>query len=224
MPRLIEPWMASQPPSASTPTWPSAGMACSAGCTLPISRTARIRAANSRLLASLEPVELLLLLAEALDHPHAGDRGLDHAGDGTGLLLGVPGRREQPAPGRERHQDSAGPTSSATSGQQRRQNSMMTSETDEQQQVARQHRDQAEQALHHVEVGDGAAHHLAGVQLVLARAVEPGQRAEQLGAQVVLHVEGYPAAHVPPHVDRAEDGQRRDHQRDRQRPDRLRCA
>ena len=31
VPRLIEPCSASQPPSASTPTWPSAGTACSAG-------------------------------------------------------------------------------------------------------------------------------------------------------------------------------------------------
>ncbi len=40
------PWNASQPPSASTPTWPSAGTACSAGVNRLVSRTARMRPAN----------------------------------------------------------------------------------------------------------------------------------------------------------------------------------
>ena len=47
----------------------------------------------------LEPVELLLLLAEALDHPHAGDGLVDHAGHVARLLLRVPARREQRAAG-----------------------------------------------------------------------------------------------------------------------------
>ena len=37
--------MASHPPSASTPTWPSAGTACRAGLYRAISRTARTREA-----------------------------------------------------------------------------------------------------------------------------------------------------------------------------------
>ena len=66
--------MASQPPSASTPTWPSAGTACSAGLYRAVSRTARSRDANSRRAGRLQPLELLLLLAEALDHPDPGRR------------------------------------------------------------------------------------------------------------------------------------------------------
>ena len=45
MPSEIEPLIASQPPSASTPTWPSAGIAPSAGLNLAIIRTVRTRAA-----------------------------------------------------------------------------------------------------------------------------------------------------------------------------------
>ena len=58
-----------------------------------------------------------------------------------------------------------------------------------------------QQALHHVQVGDGPADQLPGADLVLARAVQPGQRAEQLGPQVVLDVEGQPAAVVAAQVD-----------------------
>ena len=39
----MNPRRAIQPPSASTPTWPSAGIACSAGLYLAISRTVRTR-------------------------------------------------------------------------------------------------------------------------------------------------------------------------------------
>ena len=47
------PLMAIQPPSASTPTWPSAGIAPSAGLNLAISRTARTLAAyRTRLMPS----------------------------------------------------------------------------------------------------------------------------------------------------------------------------
>ena len=43
--------------------------------------------------------ELLLLLAEALDHPDPGDRVVDQTGHVAGLLLGLPGGREQRAAG-----------------------------------------------------------------------------------------------------------------------------
>jgi len=49
---VIEPWMASQPPSASTPTTPSEGIAVSAGLYLAVSRIIRSRDANSLLLAA----------------------------------------------------------------------------------------------------------------------------------------------------------------------------
>ena len=52
MPSVIEPWMASQPPSASTPTMPSDGIAVSAGLYLAVSRIIRSRDANSFSLAA----------------------------------------------------------------------------------------------------------------------------------------------------------------------------
>ena len=79
-----------------------------------------------------------------------------------------------------------------------------------------------QQALDHVQVGDGPADDLAGVELVLPSAVQPGQRAEQLGAQVVLHIQGELAAAVAAQVDGAEADHRRDDQQRRARPDRLR--
>ena len=78
-----------------------------------------------------------------------------------------------------------------------------------------------EQALDHGDVGDRPADDLAGVQLVLPLAVQPGQRAEQLGAQVVLDVQGQLPAAVAAQVQAAEAQQRRADQRDRERPDRL---
>src|SRR5580693_2084979 len=84
--------MASQPPSASTPTMPSDGMAVSAGLYLAVSLIIRSRDAN----------RLLLLLAETLDHAHAADGLVDDAGHVARLLLRVPARREQLAPRRER--------------------------------------------------------------------------------------------------------------------------
>ena len=78
-----------------------------------------------------------------------------------------------------------------------------------------------QQALHHVQVGDGPADQLPGADLVLARAVQAGQRAEQPGPQVVLDVEGQPAAVVAAQVDAGEVHRGRDQQQPGQRPDRL---
>ena len=52
VPRVISPRRASQPPSASTPTWPNAGIACSAGLYLAIRRTVRTRDAYRSPLAA----------------------------------------------------------------------------------------------------------------------------------------------------------------------------
>ena len=46
VPSEMAPISARYPPSASTPTWPSAVSACSAGLILAVSRTARMRCAN----------------------------------------------------------------------------------------------------------------------------------------------------------------------------------
>ena len=89
---------------------------------------------------------------------------------------------------------------------------MTTREITKSSEVADGHREHEEQALDELEVAGGAADDLAGGQLVLAAAVEPGDRAEHLGAQVVLHVEGEPAAVVA-----ADVGERRRRRRRRRR-------
>ena len=51
MPSVMLPWMASQPPRASTPTWPRVGMASSAGLNRAIRRASRTRDAYRCVLA-----------------------------------------------------------------------------------------------------------------------------------------------------------------------------
>ncbi len=79
----------------------------------------------------------------------------------------------------------------------------------EEQHVADHHRDHEQQALHELQVAGAAADDLSGAQLVLRAAVEPDQRLVHLGAQVVLHVEGEPAAVEAPDEGQAVDEQRR---------------
>jgi len=59
------------------------------------------------------------------------------------------------------------------------------------------------------------------VNLVLAGAVQPGQRVEELGPQVVLDVEGNPAPVIAAQVDAGEVDPGRDQEQGRERPDRL---
>ena len=47
VPRVMWPWRASQPPRASTPTWPKAGSACRAGTYTAWMRTSRMRERNT---------------------------------------------------------------------------------------------------------------------------------------------------------------------------------
>ena len=51
--------------------------------------------------------ELAVLLAEALDHPHAADGLVDHAGHLAGALLGVPGGGEDRAAQAQGHDAAA---------------------------------------------------------------------------------------------------------------------
>ena len=74
--------------------------------------------------------------------------------------------------------------------------SMAASDTTTSDAVAQRERHDRQQALHEVEVGDGAGDHLPGAQRVLPLAVEPLDGGEHLAAQVVLHVEREPAAEV----------------------------
>ena len=129
MPRVMLPSMASQPPRASTPTCPSVGTACSAGLYRAISRASRTREAYSAVLAPLHPLDFLLFLPEALDHPDAAD-GLVHdrghlaACCWASQLAGNSLRRDRSAMNHR-----AGATASATTVSSGDRNSMMTIDT-----------------------------------------------------------------------------------------------
>ena len=167
-----------------------------------------------------QPPDLLVFLAEALDHPDAGHGSVHHPGHGGRLLLGVPAGREQGAARGDRDEPQGGAYGQGDQGQQRGEEQHDGQRGDEQDRVAEQHRDHAEQGLDHGQVRDGAADDLAGVQLILARPVQPGQGAEHLGPQVVLDIQGDLAAAVAAQVEAREAGQRRAQQQDRERPDR----
>ena len=199
---------------------PSEGMAVSAGLYRAVIRIIRSRDANRLLARRLQPPLLLLLLAEALDHPHAADGLVDHAGHLAGLLLRVPAGREQLAPRRQRDDPQRGRDRDGHQRQHRREHHHDAEGQHEQHDVPERDRHHGHQALHHVQVGDGPADQLPGADLVLARAVQPGQRVEQLGAHVVLDVEGELPAAVAAQVDAAEVDRGRDDEQPGQRPDR----
>ena len=68
---------------------------------------------------TLQPVGLLLLLTEALDHAHAGHRAVDDARDLRLLLLRVPAGGEEPAPRGDRYQPERGRDRQCHHGEQR---------------------------------------------------------------------------------------------------------
>ncbi len=145
---------------------------------------------------ALQRRDLARLLPEPLDDPDAGDGLLDLLGDVGRALLGRPGGREQRAavdqrdPHRDRQQDERHDREQRREpehGRERRH--------DEHDRPERQRRD-LQEPLQQVQVRDRAGHDLARAQRVLALPVEPGDRGEDLPAQVVLDVEGEPAAQV----------------------------
>jgi hypothetical protein len=168
-----------------------------------------------------QPLLLLFLLPEALDHPDPADGLVDDAGHVTRLLLRVPARREQLAPGRERDHPQRRGDRHGHDRQHGRQHHHDANRHEEQREVAERDRHHGQDALHHVQVGDGPADELPGVDLVLARAVQPGQGVEQLGPHLVLDVESKPSAVVASQVDAAEVDAGRDQEQARQRPDGL---
>ena len=161
-------------------------------------RTTRIRIREQQSGFGFELPQLALFLAEPLHDAHAGDRRLDVSHDLAGLLLGRPVRREQMRRDAAATYHNAGATARVTSVSAGERNTMTTRRQHKQQRVARQQRDEGEHSLDQPDVRDGPAHHLAGVQLVLRRAVQPGQRGEHVTTHVVLDVQGQPAGRVPP--------------------------
>ena len=79
----------------------------------------RSRPAKSLRLDLAELAGLLVLLAEALHHPDAGDRAVDDAGDRGGLPLGVPGGGEEPGAAALGDEPESGGDGERDQGQQR---------------------------------------------------------------------------------------------------------
>ncbi len=136
----------------------------------------------------LQLAQLLGLLPEALDHPDAADGLVHHSGDGRRLLLRGPGRREQPLAAELRDPPQRGAHHQGDQGERRRQPQHHQEGHHEHDQVAGHHRQHREQAVDQLEVRGRPADHLAGVEAVLAVAVQPPERPEEVAAQVVLDV------------------------------------
>ena len=127
-----------------------------------------------------EAAELAPLLAEGLDHAHAGDRLVDDLRHVPLALLAVPRGREDPpthAVGdreqQRQHDDHDG-------RQQRRQHEHHREREEHHQQVAGHQGQEVEQALDEGGVGVGPRHELSGRQ--------PAQRVAVEALQVFLHV------------------------------------
>ena len=140
--------------------------------------------------------DLAGFLAEPLDHPDAGHRGLDVPDQLAGLLLGRPVGREQIAPRRVGHHPQRRCDGQRDQGQQRGEPEHGDQRDDEQQRVSGQRRNEGQQTLHQAHVADRPADHLPGLQGILRGAVQSLQRGEDVTAQVVLHVQGQPAGGV----------------------------
>ena len=169
----------------------------------------------------LQPLHLLLFLAEPLDHADAADGLVDDPGHVADHLLSLPAGGEELLARGDRDQPERGGNGDRHQREQRRQDDHDDDRENEQDAAAQDERHPLEQLLHHVDVGDRPADELPGVDLVLARAVQVGQRLEQLGPHFVLDVKCHLAAAVATHVDAEEVRDRRDHQADRERPDRF---
>lgn len=152
---------------------------------------------------------LLVLLPEALHHAYAADGAVDDTRDGGGLRLRVPGGGVQPAAAALRDHPQGGGHGQRDQGERRRQPGHDPQGDQEEQDVPYGHREHEEQALDELEVAGGPADDLSGGQLVLAAAVEPGDRPVHLGAQIVLDVEGETATVVAADVGEGVDDQGR---------------
>ena len=115
----------------------------------------------------------------------------------------------------------AGATATVTIGQQRRRDQHDAERHDEQHDVPERDRHHGQQALHQFRSEMDRLTSWPVWSSSWRAPVEPGQRAEHLGAQVVLHVEGEPAAPVAAQVDAAEVDRGGEHEQPGQRPDGL---
>ena len=123
-------------------------------------------------------------------------------------LLRRPGRREQLAPGPGGDQPGGRHHDQRDDREHRRQPQHRDQRDGEEHQHARCQGHQRQQALHQRQIGDGAGDDLPGAQAVLLGAVEFLYRAEYRIAQVMLHVQGQPAAEITAYERRCELQQR----------------
>lgn len=151
---------------------------------------------------------LLVLLAEPLDDPDAGDSPVDDSGDGGGLALGVPGGGEEAGLGAAGDEPEGGGDGEGDEGERQGQPRHDHQGDDEEQDVPDGHREHEQQPLDELEVAGGPPDDLPGGQLVLTLPVEPGDRRVHVRTQIVLDVQGEPAAVVAADVggDVDEDG------------------
>ena len=167
------PWIASQPPSKSTPTSPSDGIAVSAGLYLAVNRSIRSRDPNrSSLAASIRSISCSSWPNPLTTRtPPIASSTIPATSPTCCCACQLAGNSFLRAA--VEISQSAGATATATSESSGDSAIMMTSEKTNSMQAAQGQRQPLDQALHHVEVGDRPADELAGVDLVLPRAVQP---------------------------------------------------
>ena len=168
-----------------------------------------------------EPAELALLLAEGLDHAHAGDALVDDLGDVALALLPVPRGREHPPPhpvgdGEQRRDDDEREQS-----QQRREDEHHHQRQQHHQHVAGHQRQEVQQTLHQRRVGVGAGDQLTGRHPRQRCEVHALQVVVDRVAQVELDAEADLAAAVTPHVGERERQSGGGEQQHQPRPQRV---
>ncbi len=167
---------------------------------------------------ALQRGDLTRLLAEALDHPHAGDGLLHLLRDVRRLLLRRPRGREQRPAGPDRDDRGGRQHDERDEGEQRREPQHRRDRRDDERGGAEREGHHRQQPLQELQVRDRPRRHLPGAQRVLPLAVEPRDGVEHAAAQVVLDVEGEAPGEV------AADERQRRTGRARARPARRRTG
>jgi hypothetical protein len=157
---------------------------------------------------------LHVLGTEPLDHPHAGDRLLDHGRQLCRLALDAHDVGEQAArePGGQDVEEGQGPE--REDGEDRVDGGEDDGDGQDGHRVRDGERDQHHEQLHLLQVGVGSAHELAGLGLVVEREVQALQVGEQAIAQRRLDPAGLPEREVATQPGEAGRGHRHDAEQD----------
>ena len=152
------------------------------------------------------PFELLLLLAEGLDDPDAVEVLVDDLDDVALTLLAVPGGREDLPAHPVGHHQQQRRDDEADDGQQRAQDEHDPDRQHHQQDVAAHDREVVEQPLDQGGVGIGPPDELARRHLLEVLRVHGLEVTLHVAAQVVLDLQGHPAAVIAAEIGKAERG------------------